>query len=103
MYITYYTKILELNLFAFAYRLFHEDFSPIDGAHIFILSLLSLLPVIYNCVSASESVVAIKPKANESFIWLTNYFGIEQDHCLQLINYFPCFPTFLKIFHNQFT
>ena len=27
-----YTKILEVNLFAFAYRLFHEDFSPIDGA-----------------------------------------------------------------------
>ena len=24
-----YTKILEVNLFAFAYRLFHEDFSPI--------------------------------------------------------------------------
>ena len=26
-----YTKILEINLFAFAYRLFHEDFSSIDG------------------------------------------------------------------------
>ena len=25
-----HTKILEYNLFAFAYRLFHEDFSPID-------------------------------------------------------------------------
>ena len=25
-----YTKILECNLFAFAYRLFHEDFSPIS-------------------------------------------------------------------------
>ena len=25
------TKILELNLFAFANRLFHEDFSSIDG------------------------------------------------------------------------
>ena len=25
-----YTKILEVNLFAFAYRLFHEDFSPIN-------------------------------------------------------------------------
>ena len=23
-----YTKILEVNLFAFAYRLFHQDFSP---------------------------------------------------------------------------
>ena len=27
-----YAKILEVNLFAFAYRLFHEDFSPINGA-----------------------------------------------------------------------
>ena len=26
-----YTKILEVNLFAFAYRLLHEDFSPING------------------------------------------------------------------------
>ena len=25
------TKILEVNLFAFAYRLFHEDFSPISA------------------------------------------------------------------------
>ena len=28
----YITKILEVNLFAFAYRLFHEDFSPINGS-----------------------------------------------------------------------
>ena len=27
-----YTKILEVNLFAFAYRLFHEDFSSISVA-----------------------------------------------------------------------
>ena len=27
-----YTYILELNLFAFAYRLFHEDFPPLYGA-----------------------------------------------------------------------
>ena len=26
-----YTKILEVTLFAFAHRLFHEDFSSIDG------------------------------------------------------------------------
>ena len=29
-----YTKILEVfNLFAFAYRLFHRDFSPLNGAY----------------------------------------------------------------------
>ena len=27
-----FTNILEVNLFAFAYRLFHEDFSSINGA-----------------------------------------------------------------------
>ena len=26
-----YIKTLEVNLFAFAYRLFHRDFSPING------------------------------------------------------------------------
>ena len=28
-----YIKILEVNLFAFAYRLVHRDFSPINGAY----------------------------------------------------------------------
>ena len=28
-----YTKILEVNLFAFAYRLFRRDFSPPDGTY----------------------------------------------------------------------
>ena len=28
-----YTKILEVNLFAFAYRLFCRDFSPLDGTY----------------------------------------------------------------------
>ena len=27
------TKILEVNLFTFAYRLFGRDFSPLDGTH----------------------------------------------------------------------
>ena len=34
------TKITEVNLFAFAYRLFHEDFSPILGAIILFLVLV---------------------------------------------------------------
>ena len=29
-----YTKILEVNLFAFANRLFCRDFSPLDGTYI---------------------------------------------------------------------
>ena len=34
--ILYFTKILEVNFFAFAYRLFHEDFFSIDGALLYI-------------------------------------------------------------------
>ena len=37
-----YTKILEVKLFAFAFRLFRKDFSPIDGALI-ITRITSLL------------------------------------------------------------
>ena len=33
IYIYMYTKILEVNLFAFAYRLFRIDFSPLDGTY----------------------------------------------------------------------
>ena len=40
-----YTKILEVNLFAFAYRLFRRDFSPLDGTYIAsILHLLQYIP-----------------------------------------------------------
>ena len=28
-----YTKVLEVNLFVFADRLFHRDFSPLNGAY----------------------------------------------------------------------
>ena len=41
-----YTKILEVNLFAFAYRLFHRDFSPISRA----------LPVEWREISMKQSV-----------------------------------------------
>ena len=34
LYIYIYTKILEVNLFAFAYRLFRRDFSPLDGTYV---------------------------------------------------------------------
>ena len=37
-----YTKILEGNLFAFAYRLFHRDFSPINGTYVPLIGEKSL-------------------------------------------------------------
>ena len=42
---TKYTKILEVNLFAFAYRLFHEDFSSINGT-LYKSSPSSTLPLV---------------------------------------------------------
>ena len=33
VYIYIHTKILQFNLFAFAYRLFRRDFSPLDGTY----------------------------------------------------------------------
>ena len=38
-----YTKILEVNLFAFAYRLFHRDFSPLNGTFSQLLESLCTL------------------------------------------------------------
>ena len=40
-----YTKILEVNLFAFAYRLFHEDYSSIIGD--FCIGTHSFFPALY--------------------------------------------------------
>ena len=40
-----YTKILEVNLFAFAYRLFRRDFSPLDGT--FCIGTHSIFPALY--------------------------------------------------------
>ena len=37
-----YTNILEANLFAFAYRLFHRDFSPIKGAYVYVYILIHI-------------------------------------------------------------
>ena len=45
LYIYIYTKILEVNLFAFAYRLFHEDFSSIIGD--FCIGTHSFFPALY--------------------------------------------------------
>ena len=45
-----YTKILEVNLFAFAYRLFHRDFSPLSTEK---------SPVEWREISMKQSVVRL--------------------------------------------
>ena len=62
-----YTKILEVNLFAFAYRLFHEDFSPIDGA-------LHVLPIEHSttCDSTTNLNYTIHDISLVNLIWKIN-------------------------------
>ena len=49
-----YTQRFYVNLFAFAYRLFHEDFFPINGAHI------TLHVGLYTCKGNHEVKVQLK-------------------------------------------
>ena len=47
-----YTKILEVNLFAFAYRLFRRHFSPLDGTYcIYIYIYIYIYPMDNNVPS----------------------------------------------------
>ena len=46
-----YTKIVEVNLFAFAYRLFYRDFSPNNGAY-----STFYMPVDWREISMKQSV-----------------------------------------------
>ena len=48
-----YTKILEVNLFAFAYRLFRRDFSPLDGTY---CNMDAICPVEWGEISTKQSV-----------------------------------------------
>ena len=49
-----YTKILEVNLFAFAYRLFRRDFSPLDGTYCILH--IAICPVELGEISTKQSV-----------------------------------------------
>ena len=48
-----YTEILEVNLFAFAYRLFHNDFSPIYEATIYNIPYTFSLCRVHCCLARS--------------------------------------------------
>ena len=49
-----YTKILEVNLFAFAYRLFRRDFSPLDGIYCMDLGYLYLKAQYQKCITVLQ-------------------------------------------------
>ena len=50
-----YTKILEVNLFAFAYRLFRRDFSPLDGTYCNMMQY-AVCPVEWGEISTKQSL-----------------------------------------------
>ena len=52
----FYTEILEVNLFAFAYRLFHEDFSPICRAMTHTMTSADGSPVDWREIFMKQSV-----------------------------------------------
>ena len=49
-----YTKILEVNLFAFAYRLFRRDFSPLDETYCIAFDAICLVE--WGEISTKQSV-----------------------------------------------
>ena len=58
-----YTKTLEVNLFAFAYRLFHEDFSSIIGDFCIGMSMRCIALYEYQCMSTN--IIAKVPDIEE--------------------------------------
>ena len=63
IYIYIHTKILEVNLFAFDYRLFRRDFSPLDGTYCMGtpgMSTHAICPVEWGEISTKQSVIKCK-------------------------------------------
>ena len=65
-----YTKILEVNLFAFAYRLFRRDFSPLDGTYC--MGTHSFLQPYIHFVLIWEGFTRHDNNKEESYIGLTD-------------------------------
>ena len=75
--ISVYTKILEVNLFAFAYRLFHEDFSPIDGAlFVYKSSLSSTLSLVIPELICIIWYIILKTPIHNSYYNFYNFYSI---------------------------
>ena len=69
-YLMKYTQILEVNLFPFAYRLFHEDFSPIYVAmrlwwNIVFFIIIWMAPLL------------LKSLCHHWFFWGSNFLQLE--------------------------
>ena len=76
-----YTKILEVNLFAFAYRLFRRDFSPLDGTYwtsrIFVyIYIIQFICILESQVISPHSTGHIGPLESLS---LSLYIYIERE------------------------
>ena len=75
------------NLFAFAYRLFHEDFSPINGAF-----------YIYVCMKLGISVIC-SMKNVEIGVFYQNVHGFtlllfgQMNEFSRFMSYYPCVQT----------
>ena len=80
-----YTKILEVNLFAFAYRLFRRDFSPLDGTFCILHFALVLhwstnakCPVEWREISTKQSVGNANKLTSRIFVYFVKYIFLQQ-------------------------
>ena len=86
-----YTNIVEVNLFAFGYRLFRRDFSPLDG---------TLCPVEWGEISTKQSVGKCK-QINFYNLCVYIYFYIIDSHCRLLFCWLTHITFCLQI--SQYT
>ena len=66
----FYTKILEVNFFAFAYRLLYEDFSSVNGV------LHDTQPLIYLEIHSWEVDICIRATGISDTFCLALFMGI---------------------------
>ena len=74
-----YTNILEVNLFAFAYRLFRRDFSPLDGTYCMGTQFLFAALFCVNLGGFYEWAVLISPAPIFSLDFLIIGKGVHPD------------------------
>ena len=86
-YISYvYTKILEVNLFAFAYRLFRRDFSPLDTCFPVII-FTSMLQLLALYVTFHVSVTFVVSMKCESLAKCTTKSSMMCNNCITSLQF----------------
>ena len=87
-FVSIYTKILEVNLFAFAYRLFHRDFSPINGTLLPLeLSTTCDSRIHMNCIIYLSILTALTPYSRNAGPVCSGYPTLPTEGHTYIYNY----------------